>query len=85
MSVYGFIVYQISNVHVRCPHILLACQLFLSDLYMARMFVKLIIRQIILISTAKKDSEMTYLKSFPLSIRDAFDKTFITFWLRQEP
>ena len=39
--------YQIVNVHdVWCPHILCAWQLFLADLYMARMFVKLIIGRI---------------------------------------
>ena len=40
-------IYQVVNVHyVRCPHILSACQLFRADLYMARMFVKLIIGRI---------------------------------------
>ena len=39
--------YKIVNVpNVRYPHILAVGQLFLIDLYMARMFVKLIISQI---------------------------------------
>ena len=66
------IIYQVVNVHyVRCPHILSACQLFLADLYMARMFVKLIIGRITNLKYWE-DVEMTYVDNhrFPPSIKN---------------